>query len=83
MTDQQDCSELSDLLDGPKTDAEGYVKKAAQIFENFEFRWRGPPRDEYWGELPEDIRGEARRLDRRLVSLMGQIARAVQCATAI
>jgi hypothetical protein len=80
MTDQQDCSELSDLLDGLKTDAEGYFKKAALIFENFEFRRRGPPRDEYWGELPEDIRGEARRLDRRLVSLMGQIARAVRNA---
>jgi hypothetical protein len=80
MTDEQECSELTDLFDGVKTDAEDYFKKAAQVFENLSFEWSGNRRDVYWRELSEDIRGEARRLDRRLVSLMGQIARAVRNA---
>ena len=91
MTDQQECRELSELLQGLKIDAEGYFKKAAgcvekgaDIVESLKYRWASStPRDLCWRELPEEIRGEARRLDRRLVSLMGQIARNVRNATLV
>jgi hypothetical protein len=37
-------------------------------------------RDQYWAELSDEIRGEAKRLYDRLVSLMGQVARTVRNA---
>jgi hypothetical protein len=82
MTDQQQDNELSALLDGLKTDAAAYFTKAAKVFEgeNFELNWEDPRRDRFWRELPEEIRGEGGRLDRRLTSLMGQIVRAVRNA---
>jgi len=81
MTDQQECRELSELLQGLKIDAEGYFKKAAEIMPKSLFLRRGGrPRDTYWEELPDDIRGEAARLTLRLLSLMGQVARSLRNA---
>jgi hypothetical protein len=85
MTDHQERSELSQLLDGLRTDADKYFDKAMDaIFDN-DLRLRqsddlGTRRDMYWQRLTDEIRAEAKRLDRRLVSLMGQIARAVRSA---
>jgi hypothetical protein len=84
MTPQQEESELPALFDGLKTDAEGYFKRAEEALPGGIDRWirarGGVERDRYWGELPEEIRSEAQRLDRRLVSLMGQVARAIRNA---
>jgi hypothetical protein len=82
MTDQPQHNELSALLDGLKTDAAAYFMKAAKVFEGetFELSWEEPRRDRFWIALPEEIRGEAERLDRRLTSLMGQIVRVVRNA---
>jgi hypothetical protein len=89
MTDQQDETEqLSALLDGLKTDAAAYFNKAKEVFgeideDDHSRRWlrrASNDRDQFWAQLPEENRGEAKRLDRRLVSLMGQVARAVRNA---
>lgn len=84
MTPQQEESELPALFDGLKTDAEGYFKRTEEALPGGINRWirarGGVERDRYWGELPEEIRSEAERLDRRLVSLMGQVARAIRNA---
>ena len=72
-------------------DAEGYFKKAEEALDGIEiseyrsFRHlsdleRLSARDQYWSELREEIRGEAKRLYARLVSLMGQVARTVRNA---
>jgi hypothetical protein len=86
MTDQHDDNELTALLDGLKTDVAAYFAKTAEAFggEIDDQVWYATrslhDRDEFWGQLPGEIHDEARRLDRRLVSLMGQIARAVRSA---
>lgn len=93
MADQRECSELSELLDGLKIDAALYFRKAAQALEGVKaaqasegvtLSWPlpRPParRDLYRQEMPYEICGDATRLDRRLVSLMGQIARSVRNA---
>ena len=80
MADQQQDSELRELLDGLETDARGYFAKATKaVSEAQDFDTGGRPhREWFWARLPEEIRDEAIRLDRRLVSLMRQIARAVR-----
>src|SRR4051794_3284201 len=87
MGDERDNTEqLTVLLDGLKIDASIYFDKAKEALPDTEstawlvreHRVRG--RDEFWAELPEDLHNEAKRLDHRLVSLMGQIARAVRSA---
>jgi hypothetical protein len=86
MPDQQDDAEqLSALFDGLRTDATMYFDKARGIvgeIDDEDVHWRrfagSNDRDEFWAKLPEEIRGEAKRLDRRLISLMGQVARAVR-----
>ncbi len=86
MTDQHDDNELTALLDGLKTDVAAYFSKTVEVLgtiDDLEFRIAtrsSRDRDEYWRQLSEEIHGEAKRLDRRLVSLMGQIARAVRNA---
>ena len=87
MTDQQEGSELSELLDGLRTDANEYFEKAFDTIFDANLRLRqpddpafSPRRDKYWWRLTEEIRAEAKRLDRRLVFLMGQIARSVRNA---
>jgi hypothetical protein len=86
MADQQECSELRELLDGLKVDADLYFGKAAQALEGVELSWpvrSAARRDLYWQELPYEIRGDATRLDRRLVSVIGQIARGMRNAPLI
>ena len=91
MISEQEDSELSALLDGLKIDAAGYFKRAEEALEGVEISesslgWATSQlqswveRDRYWAKLPEEIRGEAKRLSDRLVSLMGQVARAVRNA---
>jgi hypothetical protein len=86
MTDQQECSQLSELLDGLRTDVDEYFEKAFDAIFDRDLQFKQPAvlgaseRDKYWSRLTEEIRAEAKRLDRRLVSLMGQIARAVRNA---
>src|SRR5947209_6663819 len=82
MTDKQEDNELSALLDGLKTDVAAYFDKASaalgEIDEEYFYASRSlRDRDEFWAKLPEKIHAEEKRLDRRLVSLMGQVARAV------
>jgi hypothetical protein len=93
MTNHQDETEqLRALFDGLKTDAAAYFNKAkaalpdiSDIIEDAARRITDrradvSARDEFWAELPDEIRSEAKRLDQRLVSLMGQVARAVRNA---
>jgi hypothetical protein len=91
MTDHQENIDPRTLLEGLKLDAEGYFKKAEEALDGIEiseyrsFRHlsdleRLSARDEYWAELPDEIRSEAKRLYARLVSLMGQVARTVRNA---
>jgi hypothetical protein len=93
MTDQQESIDLRTLLYGLKLDAEGYLKKAEEALDgittgrhsSFQLRHlsdleRLSARDQYWAELPEEGRSEAKRLYDRLVSLMGQVARTVRNA---
>jgi len=90
MTNEPEDSELRILLDGLKIDAAGYFKRAEKaledvtILESPSWDWSAEPewvrRDQYWAKLPEEFRGEAKRLSNRLVSLMGQVARAVRNA---
>ena len=90
MADSTDCYELITLLQGIVIDADGYFDRAeealadllandsadafSRIFEDYSGR------DKYWKELPRDVRAEAKRLTDRLVSSMGQAARAVKSA---
>jgi hypothetical protein len=90
MTNEQEDGELLSLLDGLKIDAAGYFKRAEEALEGVEIsessvRWPTQlegwvERDRYWTKLPEQIRGEAKRLSNRLISLMGHVARAVRNA---
>ncbi len=86
MTDQQEDDQLGALLDGLKTDAARYFEKAAEALpavDDADERWaalRRVERDEYWEKLSEEIQSEAKRLNDRLVSLMGQVARSVRNA---
>jgi hypothetical protein len=83
---QQDAiiDELSTLLDGLKTDAAAYFSRCDEFApdeENDDWRWltdRVRGRDEYWVLLPGELHAEAKRLDQRLVSLMGHISRTVR-----
>jgi hypothetical protein len=83
---QQDdiIEELGTLLDGLKTDAAAYFSrcdKFAPDEKNDEWQWsedRVHGRDKYWVLLPGELHAEAKRLDQRLVSLMGHISRAVR-----
>jgi hypothetical protein len=78
--------ELSTLLDGLKTDADAYFSRSEEFApdeKNDDWRWsenRVRGRDEYWVLLPNELHDEAKRLDHRLVSLMGHIALAVRKA---
>lgn len=92
MTDQEEDVQLKALLGGLKTDAERYFKRAAKALDGvsiaesaFPFRQLGArerldERDRYWAVLPKRIRSDANRLNDRLISLMGQIARTVRNA---
>jgi hypothetical protein len=93
MVDKKEESELRDLLEGLRIDAAAYFEKAEHALDGVEIsvspyhlphgddleRWK--ERDQYWINLPEEIRSEARRLVSRLVSLMRQIARTAQSST--
>lgn len=76
--------ESSTLLDGLKTDAAAYFSRCDEFSpdeENHEWRSsadRVHGRDEYWVLLPGELHAEAKRLDQRLVSLMGHISRGVR-----
>lgn len=65
-TDQQDENELSSLLEGLKTDAAAYFHKAAAALAEIgeedlrSFRYL-LERDEFWLQLPEENRSEAKR----------------------
>src|SRR5690242_8686379 len=90
MANSTDCYELITLLQGIVIDADEYFDRAeealvdsdpndspdafSQIFEDY------LGRDKYWKKLPNDVRAESKRLTDRLVSLMGQTARAVKSA---
>jgi hypothetical protein len=88
LGNQQDdiIDELSTLLDGVKTDAAAYFSRSEEFApdkEDDDWRWsedRVRGRDEYWVLLSNELHAEAKRLDHRLVSLMGQIARTVRKA---
>jgi hypothetical protein len=85
MIDQEDDNELTALLDGIKTDAAAYFNKVKEVVEEVgeeEFLNLRllRERDYFWEQLTYEIRGDAKRLDRRLVSLMGQVARAIRNA---
>lgn len=86
---QDDAEQLRALLDGIKTDAAAYFDKAKEALPDIQSpRWRfehgghsrASGRDEYWAELPDEIHSEAKRLEHRLISVMGQVARAVRNA---
>jgi hypothetical protein len=84
----RETSELHRLLDGIKADSAIYFQRAAKALENVEFmeyshrnrteveKWQ--ERDRYWSGLPDEGKEEAKRLDVRLVSLMGQVTRAAR-----
>jgi hypothetical protein len=91
MTESTQEGELHALLDGLKEDAAGYFQAAENALEDVEieisarpFGLRSEPpqswseRDQYWANLPNGIRDAGARLTNRLVSLMGQIARAAR-----
>lgn len=91
MIDDEDDVEIQSLLDGLRVDAAGYFNKADEALEGAKISETSIPwgidqperleqRDQYWSQLPEEIRSEAKRLDGRLVSLMGQVARAARGA---
>jgi hypothetical protein len=90
MINEKEDSELRALFDGLKMDAAGYFRKTEEALEGIEIIERPPwyaaqkedwvERDQYWVKLPEEIRGDAKRLNNRLVSLMGQVARAIRNA---
>jgi hypothetical protein len=84
MSDRLEDNELRALLEGLKVDVEAYFKKCyvvlPEIAEDFYSMRAARDRDEFWGKLPSEIHAEAKRLDQRLVSLMGQVARAVRNA---
>ena len=92
MTDHQESIDPRTLLEGLRLDAEGYFTKAEEalddvIIEEWTVRSRylsdaerPSARDQCWVQLPEEIRAEANRLQDRLVSLMGQVARTVRNA---
>jgi hypothetical protein len=89
MIEEQEDSELRSLY-GLRTDAAAFFKKAEEALEGEEITegvvtWPSrveawTERDRYWSTLPEEIGGEAKRLNTRLVSLMGQVALAVRNA---
>jgi hypothetical protein len=94
MTDQRDGDrEFPALLDGLGTDAAEYFKRASEalaelIEENSTIDFTAVSwqerrdliygRDKFWSRLPENSRNEAKRLETRLLSVMGQIAVAVR-----
>src|SRR5437763_11585259 len=92
MTDHQEDIDLRTLLEGLQMDAERYFTKAGEALDGITTEeWTVPSRylsdverlsarDQYWAQLPEEIRAEAKRLHDRLVSLMGQAVRTVRNA---
>jgi hypothetical protein len=89
MANEHEHIELSTLLDGLKIDSADYFERAEGALEGVEIEERVPwwpdepdkaDRDRYWVKLPAQIRDEAKRLNNRLVSLMGQVARAIRNA---
>lgn len=85
MSSEQADTDLRALFDGLKIDAASYFKKAqealAAVVTNDPFAQLTPvERDRFWASLPDELRSEAKRLDLRLVTLMGQVARAIRSA---
>ena len=82
MTNEKESVELRILLDGVKIDAARYFRQAeealegAQILESF----GRVERDEYWNHLPQEIRDEAKRLNDRLLALLGPVVRTLRGA---
>ena len=89
--DDNQETELGRLLAGLCANAATYFQRTQEALEGVEIseaRFPGAPfdaetpseRDRYWSELSIEIREEAMRLENRLVSLMGQVTRAVRSA---
>ncbi len=83
---QQGDADLNVLFGGLTTDAASYFSKARDavgdiiIDDTFARLTVAVERGQFWAALPDELRGEAKRLDHRLVSLMGQIARTTRSA---
>jgi hypothetical protein len=94
MTDHRESIDLRTLLEGLQLDAVRYFKKAEEDLDGVTMGTPHPLRyeplsdverqdyrDQYWLNLPEETRAEAKRLHDRLVSLMGQASRTVRNAS--
>ncbi len=86
MSGQREDADLNALFDGLKTDVASYFTRARDavgdiiIDGSFAELAISHERDRFWSDLPDDLRREAKRLDHRLISLMGQIASMVRIA---
>jgi hypothetical protein len=89
MTDNDETTGLRALLNGLAVDAGAYFGKAKRDLAAFAseeennglagfFGQQFGDRDKFWEKLPTEVRDEAARLNDRLVSLMGQLARSVR-----
>jgi hypothetical protein len=68
--------DLRALFEGLRLDAEGYFTKSTEA--NPEPKLNDL--SGYWRALPEELRAEAKRLNDRLITLMGQVARTARNA---
>lgn len=80
MTNEQENVELRTLLDGVKIDAARYFRRAEEALEGVPIAesFGQVERDEYWNHLPQEIRDEAKRLNDRLLALLGPVVRALR-----
>jgi hypothetical protein len=82
MKDEMDQMDLRMLLDKLEQGVLAYFVQAEATLKGIPRpdRWGRPDRDQFWKELPEQLRNESETLVRRLLELAGLIANAVNRA---